>query len=209
MINDKKELRQLIFRHLDGLTIAPVAFCLHKKKVLDILLLKKEITLVELVALTKANDGYLNVALRNLASQGFIEYEVNTISNIITVKTNAKSAYAFSLFPLYEDVVELLTTTDLFTSVEINATSIEKLENVFKKYKNNFNISFSNNKDEKKMQLQILKHIEGYLVAPAVVSLGMTGMFHNYFMETSFSAEEFHKQPEAFKIILDFFVHLE
>jgi SAM-dependent methyltransferase len=59
------------------------------------------------------------------------------------------------------------------------------------------------------MQLQILKHIEGYLVAPAVVSLGMTGMFHNYFMETSFSAEEFHKQPEAFKIILDFFVHLE
>ena len=209
MINDKKELRQLIFRHLDGLVIAPVAFCLNEKRVLDILLLKKEITLSELVQLTNANEGYLNVALRNLASQGFIDYQVNTALNVITVKINSKSAYAFSLFPLYEDVVELLTETDLFTSVEINIISIEKLENVFNKYKNNFNLTFSNDNDEKKIQLQILKHIEGYLVAPAVVSLGMTGMFHNYFMETSFSAEEFHKQPEVFKIILDFFVHLE
>ena len=209
MISDKKELRQLIFRHLDGLVIAPVAFCLHKKGVLDILLQKKDITLAELVQLTKANEGYLNVALRNLASQGFIDYHVNTTSNVITVQTNAKSAYAFSLFPLYEDVVALLTETDIFTSVEINATSIERLEKVFKAYANNFNITFSNDTNEKEIQLQILKHIEGYLVGPAVVSLGMTGMFHNYFMETSFSAEEFHKQPEVFKIILDFFVHLE
>ena len=36
----------------------------------------------------------------------------------------------------------------------------------------------------------------------------MTGMFHKYFMETSFSPEEFHKHPEVFKIILDFFTHL-
>jgi len=33
-------------------------------------------------------------------------------------------------------------------------------------------------------------------------------MFHKYFMETSFSPEEFHKHPEVFKIILDFFTHL-
>jgi hypothetical protein len=209
MVNEKRELRQLIFRHLDGLVIAPVAFCLHKKGVLDILLQKEQITLAELVQLTNANEGYLNVALRNLASQGFIDYQVNTTSNVITVKTNSKSAYAFSLFPLYEDVVELLTTTDLFTSVEINTTSIEKLENVFQKYKNNFNLTFSNDSVEKEIQRQVLKHIEGYLVAPAVVSLGMTGMFHKYFMETSFSAQEFHKEPEVFKVILDFFVHLE
>lgn len=98
MISDKKELRQLIFRHLDGLVIAPIAFCLHKKGVLDILLQKKEITLAELTQLTNANEGYLNVAVRNLASQGFIDYQVNTTSNTITVQTNAKSAYAFSLF---------------------------------------------------------------------------------------------------------------
>lgn len=54
----------------------------------------------------------------------------------------------------------------------------------------------------------MLTHIEGYLVGPIVVNLGMTGMFHKYFMESSFRADEFHKHPEAFAKILDFFVHL-
>src|SRR5690606_27893340 len=36
-----------------------------------------------------------------------------------------------------------------------------------------------------------------------------TGMFHKYFMETSFRPEEFHKQPECFKRILDFLTYLD
>lgn len=61
---------------------------------------------------------------------------------------------------------------------------------------------------EGKIQYQTVKHIEGFLVAPLIVNLGMTGMFHKYFMETSFSADEFHKEPEAFAIMLDFFASL-
>ena len=206
---EKKELRHVIFSHLDGLVIAPVANSLHKNGVLDILIQKKKMSLKELVGLTKSNEGYLNVALRNLASQGFIDYEVNTITNEISIATNEKSAFAFSLFPLFNDVVFLLENTKLFTSIEITSDSIHELEKVFTKYKNKYNIIFSENPTERKIQEQILMHIEGYLVGPIIVSLGMTGMFHKYFMETSFSAQEFHKEPEVFKIILDFFVHLE
>jgi hypothetical protein len=36
----------------------------------------------------------------------------------------------------------------------------------------------------------------------------MSGMFHKYFMETSFRPEEFHKNPECFKEILDFLTYL-
>lgn len=36
----------------------------------------------------------------------------------------------------------------------------------------------------------------------------MSGMFYKYFTEISFRPEEFHKSPENFKIILDFFVDL-
>ncbi|WP_029596513.1 hypothetical protein [Flavobacterium sp. ACAM 123] len=51
-------------------------------------------------------------------------------------------------------------------------------------------------------------HIEGTLVGPASVRLGMIGMFHKFFLEISFGPEESHKFPDNFKTMLDFFVHL-
>lgn len=206
---EKTEQRQTIFSHLDGLVTAPVAYSLYQKGMLDDILLHETITLKTLTEKYKANEGYLNVALHTLASQGFLEYEVNNTTNEVTVSVNDKSAFAFSLFPLYKDIVELLQKTDLFTSIHIATKSLPQLESVFSKYKNHFGIVFSDDPKEKNLQEQVLMHIEGYLVGPIIVSLGMTGMFHKYFMETSFSPEEFHKEPEVFKIILDFFTHLE
>ena len=52
------------------------------------------------------------------------------------------------------------------------------------------------------------KHIEGILVGPTVVALGMGGMFHKYFMDVSFRPEEFHNDAKSFKRLLDFFVWL-
>ncbi|TGD56569.1 class I SAM-dependent methyltransferase [Flavobacterium humi] len=205
---EKTEHRNTIFSHLDGLVTAPVAYALHKSGVLDTLLQEKTVTLAGLASQYKANDGYLNVALRALASQGFLDYELDNATHEITISTNSKSAYAFSLFPMYKDVVSLLQQTDLFTSVHIATKSLNQLDAVFTKYKNHFGVVFSDNAQEKALQEQVLMHIEGYLTGPIIVSLGMTGMFHKYFMETSFRPEEFHKEPEVFKIILDFFTHL-
>lgn len=204
----KTEHRTTIFSHLDGLVIAPVAYALYKSGVSETLLKEKTMRLSALVNQYKANDGYLNVALRALASQGFIDYAIDNATNEITVSTNQNSSFAFSLFPLYKDVVTLLQQTDLFTSVHIATASVAQLKAVFDKYENHFGIVFSENPKEKALQEQVLTHIEGFLVGPIIVSLGMTGMFHKYFMETSFRPEEFHKEPEVFKIILDFFTHL-
>ena len=55
----------------------------------------------------KSNEGYLNVAMRVLASQGFIEFNVDNQSNEVTYSINSKSKIASDLFPLYKDVVEL------------------------------------------------------------------------------------------------------
>lgn len=208
MVIEKKDLRQEIFLHLDGLVTAPTAYHFKQKGILDFLLEKKKTNLKEIVDSFKANEGYLNVGLRVLASQGFLNYSIDNQNDSIEVSVNNKSEFAFSNFHIYEGVVKMLEETDFFTSVHIESTHIQKITSLFEKYKRNFDISFSNNDDEIKIQQQILKHIEGYLVAPIVVSLGMTGMFHKYFMETSFRAEEFHKEPETFKTILDFFTFL-
>jgi SAM-dependent methyltransferase len=205
---DKVSLRSVIFRHLDGLVTAPVAYALHKKGVLSFILDKKEVTLDELTSHFKANEGYLNVGLRVLCSQGFLNYHINNATDEIKFTVTDKSETAFSFFHLYEDVVDLLQFSMQFHARLFEEAPFERLRIIFEKYKKNYEIEFSNDPIEREIQDQVLMHIEGALVGPTLVRLGMSGMFHKYFMEISFRPEEFHKSPENFKIILDFFAHL-
>lgn len=207
-MTDKSQLRSSIFRHLDGLAVAPVAIALKNHKVLEYILDKKQIQLTELVSVFKANEGYLNVGLRILASQGFLDYEVDNKTQEITISVNEKTAIVFSIFHLYEDVVDLLQFSIQFHPRHFEDAPFEKLNIIFEKYKINYGITPSDNPLINNIQDQILKHVEGYLIGPTIVRLAMNGMFHKYFMETSFRPEEFHKHPEKFKKILDFFVHL-
>jgi predicted transcriptional regulator len=108
MMTDKAQLRSTIFKHLDGLATAPVAVALQKKQVLKYISQKKQVTLNELTTHFSANEGYLNVGLRVLASQGFLNYHSNNATQEIIISTNEKSEIAFSHFYLYEDVVDLL-----------------------------------------------------------------------------------------------------
>jgi SAM-dependent methyltransferase len=207
-MTDKSQLRSSIFRHLDGLAVAPVAIALKNKGVLEFILSKEEVQLAELTTVFKANEGYLNVGLRILASQGFIDYEVHNSTQEIVISVNEKSKIAFSMFELYEDVVDLLQFSTQFHPRLFEDAPFEKLNVIFEKYKKNYGIEYSEDNLTNSIQQQILKHIEGYLIGPTIVRLAMNGMFHKYFMETSFRPEEFHKSPENFKKILDFFVHL-
>ena len=204
----RNQLREAIFRHLDGLVVVPVAFSLFKKGILAHLLKEKSTTLSQITNEFHANEGYLNVALRVLASQGFLKYEVDNKSGNVTITSLPISEFAFSLVPMYEDTFHLLTQSSVFTANKMDVDSIALLEPILKKFTENYHIHFEEDVNLRAIQEQMLTHIEGYLVGPIVVNLGMTGMFHKYFMESSFRADEFHKHPEAFAKILDFFVHL-
>lgn len=205
---DKSYLRSSIFRHLDGLAVAPVAIALRNKGVLEHLLKNGEANLADLSAQFKANEGYLNVGLRVLCSQGFLDYHINTVADSIQFTVNEKTAIAFSMFHLYHDVVDLLQFSTQFHPRIFEEAPFERLDVIFEKFKLNYGIEFSDDAVTNALQKQILKHIEGYLIGPTIVRLAMNGMFHKYFMETSFRPEEFHKSPDKFKKILDFFVYL-
>lgn len=204
----KSKFLSSIFRHLDGLVTAPVAIAFKNKSVLEFILNKEKLTLSELTVAFNANEGYLNVGLRVLASQGFLDYEVDNQTQEITISVNEKTEMAFSLFHLYEDVVDLLHLSIQFHPRLFEDVPFEKLNLIFEKYKTRYGIEPSADLLRSSIQRQILKHIEGHLIGPTIVRLAMNGMFHKYFMETSFRPEEFHKSPENFKKILDFFVHL-
>ncbi len=200
---EKRELRADLFRHLDGIAICPTMYCLHKHGILSYLLENGEVSLSDITKKYKANEGYLNVALRLLASQGWLVRELDNKSDTIRYRTNEKSIAAFELAHLYEGVDHLLKFSANYPKRTFHPEPFSVLEKIMQQYQDHYGLDTKND-----VHYQILKHIEGIIVGPTVVQLGMSGMFHKYFMETSFSADEFHKDADSFGRLLDFFVWL-
>ena len=205
---DKAAHRATIFRHLDGIATAPTAYTLLERGVLEHLLQQKEADVTELALKFKANEGYLNVALRILCSQGWLVAKVDNVNNRVKYLVNEKSAVAFEHCRLYKDVVTLIRFSGQFHRRKFERAPFTVLENIFKKYRDNFGIDLSSDPASRQIQEQVLTHIEGAAIGPTIVSLGMGGMFHKYFMEASFKPDEFHEDAESFSKILDFFAFL-
>lgn len=196
---DKKQLRSSIFRHLDGIVTTPIIHQLAESGIYEFILDKKSISLDEISSKFSTNEGYLNVALRVLASQGFLEYQLDNIKNEVTIEINEFSEAIVDFFSFYQEAAGLLADKDLLESKNISDEYCLKWGKV---YHNNHDFLLEEF-EEDSLNYQVQKHIEGALVGPIIVKLGMSGMFHKYFMEASFSADEFHKNPGCFSSILD------
>lgn len=205
---DKKELRSSIFRHLDGIVTAPVAAALQKEDIVTHLYQSEKISLSELMEKFPSNSGYINVALRTLASQGFIDHTIDNTTDTVIFSSNPRTEFFLKYTPLYDEVIPYLKESVNPLFQKLGPDSLENFLPLFDDFKNNFGLQTPSGQIEKEVFEQILKHIEGCLVSPVIVQLGMRGMFHKYFMETSFQPGEFHKNPENFEKILDFLTNL-
>ena len=87
---DSSELRSILFRHLDGFPIAPTIAALHKNKVLDLFSLSNTIPLEHITDYTQGNEGYLQVAMRLLCSQGWLVQAVNSRKDTVKYTTTCR-----------------------------------------------------------------------------------------------------------------------
>ncbi|NNC84023.1 MAG: class I SAM-dependent methyltransferase [Flavobacteriales bacterium] len=198
---EKSLYRSELFRHLDGIAVAPTGYTLHRGGVMDVLDGNGFQAIDALAQEFQANEGYLNVALRILASQGWIE--MRNATTLPEYRLTEKGQRASTHFPLYEGVMQVMEMSEHYHPRKFEPEPFDHWIQVTQPFIEGHGLDPS---DE--IHAQILKHIEGVLVGPSVVALGMGGMFHKYFMETSFRPEEFHKDPERFGRLLDFFTHL-
>lgn len=205
---DKNFLRALIFRHLDGIVTAPVLSTLASKGILHYIIEKKKITLRELSNQFQTNEGYLNVALRVLASQNMLTYTINEGEDEISIEVNKYSETVFSNLDIYNDLFDFLKLDEVINRKDFSDEFCKQWVNLFDKYETYLLTSNQEEFIDKPLHFQICKHIEGALISPLIVRLGMSGLFHKYFMEASFSADEFHKNPLFFEKILDRLVKL-
>jgi len=204
---EKKVLRADLFRHLDGIVTAPTSYALHEAGVLSYIQERGEVKLADLTKEFKANEGYLNVGLHALAAQGWLDHVILDEDDIV-IRSNYKTDSAIELIPLYKDVVLLIEASGKYHARRFEKEPFLLLERIFEKYKNRFGLTASGSDLQNEIEDQVLKHIEGVLVGPTVVALGMGGMFHKYFMEASFRPDEFHEAGDLFERLLDIFTFL-
>ncbi|PQB04894.1 class I SAM-dependent methyltransferase [Aureitalea marina] len=204
----KSEYRSELFAHLDGIVVAPVAYALHERKVFDTLIQEQEIVLSDLTRSFGCNEGYLNVGLRMMASQGWLDYHLDNEQNIVRLRKNDRSSLAFEFMGRYKEVVDFMKNSEAFHPRHVEREQYSELNRIFQKYIDGHYDAVSKDSNRIEIEEQIKKHIEGVLIGPITVLLGMEGMFHKYFMEASFRADEFHEDPISFSKILDFLTFL-
>ena len=74
---EKRAFRSLLFKHQDGIAITAIIAVLERHAVFGFLTTHKKTSISEILkAHPQFHAGYLNIALRSLASQGILTYEV-------------------------------------------------------------------------------------------------------------------------------------
>ena len=131
----KKVLRSALFRHLDGIVISPTAYSLKKHGVTDVLLQNQHVELNSLTSTFNANEGYLNVALRGLCSQGWLIQHLDNEHDTISYQINEASEIAFKHFYLYEEVTNYLKSTEQYHPRDFELESILHLESIYSPFR--------------------------------------------------------------------------
>ncbi|MDG1146017.1 MAG: hypothetical protein P8N54_05950, partial [Flavobacteriales bacterium] len=158
---EKLAIRKRIFLHLDGWALIPTIYNLNKLGVLQLLEENHTISLKDINAVAKTNEGYLNVALRLLASQGYILREVNNELDEITHTITATGTQAFEMADHYDGVYELMKELAVRPRTIISEKAdLELIVNTWKELKN-----FSSYKDST-IRRRMSYHMEGVLLAP-------------------------------------------
>src|SRR5712692_6124730 len=111
MLHDEKaEVRAALFGHLSGIVLAPVVKALFDRKIFELFGDSSEwLELDRIVDRTHANRGYLRVALRLLASCGWLTQRMAENGRSPSYALTSEGSLALRIAPpLYEEVLAFL-----------------------------------------------------------------------------------------------------
>lgn len=172
----KKQLRGILFQHLDGITLCSTIATLFNKGISHYILEKQTFTIQDILNKYECNAGYMNVALRLLASQGWLERTIiqdgKDIEFQLTEKGMKGLGYAhyydrfFTFIPFLVDIDKYLFdphAKDIHEEFQNLQICLETIN--------------SDVQAPGTIEWDISKHLEGILVGPILVALGMTDFF--------------------------------
>ena len=93
--------RRTLFLHQDGVTLSMILAALQEQKLVDLLLARRPLSMREVVRRSGGNPGYLHVAFRALASQGWLRRRGSPATPELTYSLTEAGVAASAAFPLY------------------------------------------------------------------------------------------------------------
>ncbi len=179
---DKAGVRAMVFNHLAGIALVPTAHALAARGVFDILAGATGWTdLDEIIARVHANRGYLRVALRLLASAGWLTQRVDRNGRFVAYSVTEAGGTAMALAPplLYRAVASFLPKT-LFLEDSLFGTAEEpllpSLKELVTKARDRWDIGEHANPSTARVAEQLRRHLDGVLIGPAMVVLARAGV---------------------------------
>ena len=177
----KSEVRAVVFSHLSGIVIAPTVKALADRKVFELFHnASEEVTLDQIVDHTRANRGYLRVALRLLASCGWIKQTASDNGTKITYTLTREGKIATSFAPpLYAEVLPFTPKAvylEDFVFGDSNAPGLPSFPELVSRSAERWSMALPGDEVEAKVFAQLQAHLDGVLIGPSMVALSRGGI---------------------------------
>ena len=98
----KKQLRGILFQHLDGITLCSTIATFFNKGITEFILQNKTFSIQDILSKYECNAGYMNVSLRLLASQGWLKREIIQDGEDVEFQLTDKGNIGLSHAPYYD-----------------------------------------------------------------------------------------------------------
>ena len=201
-----------LFQHLDGIVLIPTIIELQKQKILNYIQKQKKCSLLELSSKYTANNGYLNVSLRLLCSQGILKQEI--IDNeVFFSDVQLEEWMSMNILEKYKIVQELYNNDIQYESIlTINKTKLIEnsiLFNTIKQYN-----SWKAQDYQTELNTTIKSHhwskwqthIEGAMLGPIIVLLSRNRYFDDIKLDKVLLIDIHHLWENA---IMNLFHHAQ
>ncbi|MBA2591246.1 MAG: class I SAM-dependent methyltransferase, partial [Gammaproteobacteria bacterium] len=101
-------LLRTLFLHHDGIVVGATLAALGRSGILALLLRERRVAMHEILRACPARPGYLHVALRCLALQGWLEREGEPASNAMVFSVTPRGRHASAAFDVYREAAAFI-----------------------------------------------------------------------------------------------------
>jgi hypothetical protein len=174
---EKTGVRAAIFTHLAGLAVAPTVGALWERGAIDVLTgAAGALEFPDILARTHANAGYLRVALRLLASCGWLTRQPG-VDGGLAYELTAEGRVAMTLAPLYRELTSFFLPKALILEDYVFGPSdvplIPSLRELVQRAKDGWNLPEPATGGVRDL---VRGHLDGMLIGPAMVALARRGV---------------------------------
>lgn len=179
--DEKSEVRAAIFNHLAGIVLAPTVKALSDRRVFELFeSASVPRRLDEIVEKSHANRGYMRVALRLLASAGWLKQRIGDDRQSPSYELTDEGNIAIKIAPLlYGEVASFVSKAVFLEDFLYGRTDgpvLPSLQELVRRSRECWGLGQRADPIEAKICSQLRRQLDGMLIGPSMVALARGGV---------------------------------